>query len=143
PVGGFQMDLSQTYGFNRLHYNINKTLNASIAALNPNGISPSQFDAGGFSFAQYTTNLDFSRYFPNVMGQGMNVAFGGEYRKETYKIFAGERGSYIDADGVGVGGNAGSQGFPGFQPTDETDSSRNSAAAYLDIEVDITSRLKL
>ncbi|APV48233.1 TonB-dependent receptor [Betaproteobacteria bacterium GR16-43] len=143
PVAGWQMDLSQTYGFNRLRYNINKTLNASIAALDPNGLSPTQFDAGGFSFAQYTSNLDFTRYFPGVMGDGLNVAFGAEYRKEKYKIFAGEPGSYIDADGVGNGGNAGSQGFPGFQPADETDANRNSYAAYLDVEADVTSRLKV
>ena len=104
-------------------------------------MSPNRFDAGGFSFGQFTTNLDFSRFFPGVMG-GMNVAFGAEYRRETYRIFAGEPGSYIDADGVGNGGNAGSQGFPGFQPGDETDTSRNSSAAYLDVEADITSRLK-
>jgi iron complex outermembrane receptor protein len=56
---------------------------------------------------------------------------------------AGEPGSYIDADGVGAGGNAGSQGFPGFQPGDETDKSRNSRAAYVDVETDLTNRLKV
>ena len=44
------------------------------------------------------------------------LAFGLEYRTENYKINAGEPGSYIDADGVGNGGNAGSQGFPAFNP---------------------------
>ncbi len=72
----------------------------------------------------------------------MNVALGAEYRRENYQITAGERGSYVDADGVGMGGNAGSQGFPGFQPGDQTDKSRNSWAAYVDIETDITQRLK-
>src|SRR5262245_18748705 len=141
PVAGFQMDISQTYGYNRLKYDISKTLNASIAALDPNGLSPNRFNAGGFSFAQYTTNLDFTRYYPGLGGDGLNVAFGAEYRKEKYKIFAGEPGSIIDADGVGVGGNAGSQGFPGFQPADETDASRNSYAAYVDLEADVNSRL--
>src|SRR6185295_16715207 len=78
---------------------------------------------------------------PGVMG-GLNVAFGGEYRHERYKIFAGEPGSYIDADGVGEGGNAGSQGFPGFQPGDETDRKRHSYAAYLDLEADLTPSIK-
>ncbi|CAN5805777.1 hypothetical protein BH11PSE12_BH11PSE12_34450 [soil metagenome] len=74
---------------------------------------------------------------------GVNVAFGGEYRRENYKISAGEPGSYIDADGVGNGGNAGSQGFPGFQPSDSSDHSRNSVAAYVDIETDVTNRFKV
>jgi iron complex outermembrane receptor protein len=82
-----------------------------------------------------------SRFFPGVM-KGMNVAFGAEYRRENYKIMAGEPGSYIDADGLGEGGNAGSQGFPGFQPGDQTDKSRNSRALYADLETDLTDRLK-
>lgn len=144
-MGGWNADLSQTYGFNRLRNNINHTLNASIAnaealAGRP-ALSPDRFDAGGFSFEQLTTNLDFTRFYGGVM-QGLNVAFGAEYRRETYKIFAGEPGSYIDADGVGAGGNAGSQGFPGFQPGDATDKSRNSAAAYVDLELDVTARFK-
>jgi iron complex outermembrane recepter protein len=139
-------DVSQTYGYNRLKYNISNTLNASIANLDlingGPGISKNKFDAGGFSFDQATTNIDFSRFFDGI-ANGMNVALGGEYRRENYKIFAGESGSYIDADGVGSGGVAGSQGFPGFQPGDSTDKSRNSIAAYLDVETDITKAFKL
>ncbi len=145
-VGEWNADLSQTYGYNRLKYDITNTLNASIAnkdlLAGGKGVSASSFDAGGFSFAQATTNLDFSRYFDNWF-MGTNVAFGAEYRYEKYQIFAGEPGSYIDADGVGIGGNAGSQGFPGFQPGDSTNKNRNSIAAYVDVEADLTSKLKL
>jgi iron complex outermembrane receptor protein len=144
-LGEWNVDLSQTYGYNRLRNDISHTLNASIAnqellAGRP-ATSPDRFDAGGFSFGQLTTNLDFSRFYAAVM-HGMNVAFGAEYRRENYRIFAGEPGSYVDADGVGTGGNAGSQGFPGFQPADATDRSRNSAAAYVDLELDVTPRLR-
>jgi iron complex outermembrane receptor protein len=52
-------------------------------------------------------------------------------------------GSYNDVDGLGFGGNAGSQGFPGFQPSDATDQRRHSSAAYLDLEADLTDRTKL
>jgi iron complex outermembrane recepter protein len=144
--GDWHADLSQTYGYNRMRYNISHTLNASIANLDlingGKGVSPNAFDAGGFSFRQLTTNADFSRFYPDFMG-GLNAAFGFEYRKENYQIFAGEPGSYIDADGVGVGGNAGSQGFPGFQPGDATNRDRHSEAAYIDLETDVTDRLKL
>jgi iron complex outermembrane recepter protein len=145
-LGDWTTDLSQTYGRNAMKYNISNTLNASIANLDlingGRGISPKQFDAGGFSFQQMTTNLDISRYFGNV-ASGMNVAFGAEYRREKYKIGAGEAGSYIDADGLGEGGNAGSQGFPGFQPADNTNKSRNSVAAYVDIETDLSKAFRL
>lgn len=141
--GEWHVDLSTTYGYNEFLFNISNTLNASIANLDllngGAGLSPTRFDAGGFSFRQQTTNLDFTRYYDGVF-QGLNVAFGGEYRDERYKIFAGEAGSFIDADGPG-GGNAGSQGFPGFQPGDETNRSRDNWAAYLDLEASLTERL--
>lgn len=142
-VAEWNADFSTTYGYNELYYDITNTLNASIAnfeLLNQRpAVSNTAFDAGGFSFRQSTTNLDFSRYFDDLWG-GTNIAFGGEYRDENYKIVAGEPGSYIDADGPG-GGNAGSQGFPGFQPGDETDSDRDNYAAYVDVEVTPTERL--
>ncbi len=145
-LGEWHSDLSQTYGYNDMLYNISHTLNASIAnkdlLAGGKGISPSRFDAGGFSFGQATTNLDFTRYFDDWMN-GVNVAFGGEYRHENYKITAGEPGSYNDVDGVGFGGNAGSQGFPGFQPGDATNRNRHSLAGYVDIETDVTDKFKL
>ena len=145
-VGEWNMDLSQTYGYNKMIYDIRHTINASIAnkdlLAGGKGISPDHFNAGGFSFEQLTSNLDFSRFYDGIMGGGLNVAFGGEYRHENFKIYAGETGSYIDADGVGLGGNAGSQGFPGFQPGDQADANRHSTAAYLDLELDVTPTIK-
>jgi iron complex outermembrane receptor protein len=134
-------DFSVTYGYNRLDYDITNTLNASIANLDlqrgGRGISPTRFDAGGLAVSQTTTNLDFVRFFPDWFG-GVNVAFGLEHRRERYRIRDGEPGSWIDADGPG-GGNPGSQGFPGFQPSDRTRVGRRSYAAYLDLEADLTS----
>ena len=139
-VGEWHADLSTTYGYNDLLYTINNTLNASIAnrdlLTGGRGLSPTSFDAGGFSFSQNTTNLDFSRYFGDYLN-GLNIAFGLERRTENFEIFAGESGSFVDADGAG-GGNAGSQGFPGFQPGDETDSNRHSWAVYSDFEAEMT-----
>lgn len=139
-VGPWSMDISTTYGSNKMEFIISKTLNASIATLN-NGISPDSFDAGGFEFSQSTTNLDFSRYYKDWL-HGVSVAAGAEYRRESYEIFAGEPGSYADFDGPG-GGNAGSQGFPGFQPVDEVDASRNSKAVYVDLEFRTSPKLLL
>ena len=137
-AGAWAVDASTSYGSNRMEYIISRTLNASIATLN-GGISPTRFDAGGFEFGQHTTNLDFSRYFTDRL-HGVGVATGLEYRRETYEIFAGEPGSYADFDGPG-GGNAGSQGFPGFQPVDEVDADRDSVAAYVDVEMQASEKL--
>jgi iron complex outermembrane receptor protein len=146
-LGEWRADLSQTYGYNELNNDISNTMNASIANQDRidggPGISATKFYAGGFSFRQYTTNLDFTRYFDSIMA-GTNVAFGAERRNENYRIFEGERGSWVDEDGAGDefgnNGNAGSQGFPGFQPGDVTDKSRNSWAVYGDVEVNWTDR---
>ncbi|WP_413889298.1 TonB-dependent receptor plug domain-containing protein [Candidatus Aalborgicola defluviihabitans] len=145
-VGDWTADLSQTYGSNEMRYRIANTINASIANLDlmngGAGRSASAFQAGGFLFSQATTNIDFSKFFDGFL-MGSNVAFGAEYRRENYQISAGEPGSYIDADGVGVGGNAGSQGFPGFQPADVTNRNRDSTALYVDIETDVTQKFKV
>ncbi|QJE03362.1 TonB-dependent receptor [Massilia forsythiae] len=145
-LGEWAGDFSQTYGYNRMRYTIANTLNASIAnrdlSNGGRGVSASQFEAGGFAFRQLTSNADFSRFYDGILG-GLNAAFGFEYRAENYRIFAGEPGSYIDADGVGFGGNAGSQGFPGFQPGDAANRNRHSGAAYLDFEADVAPRTKL
>jgi iron complex outermembrane recepter protein len=134
----WSVDLSTNYGSNRMEYGVHKTLNASFATMH-GGLSPTDFNAGGFEFGQHTTNFDISRYYKDWL-RGVSVAAGLEYRRETYEIFAGEPGSYADFDGPG-GGNAGSQGFPGFQPVDEVDASRNSKAAYVDLEFRTTPKL--
>lgn len=142
--GDWSFDLSQTHGRNWMRYDISRTLNASIAnkdlLAGGRGISPTTFDAGGFSFGQDTTNADATLSLPGLLG-GSTLAFGAEYRRERYSIFAGEPGSYIDADGVGFGGNAGSQGFPGFQPADETRKRRSSTALYAELESNPTAAL--
>jgi iron complex outermembrane receptor protein len=89
---GWKIDLSNAFGQNKFDYTIKGTLNASLEE-----DSPTSFDAGGFSLSQNTTNLDFAKNFKSVLN-GLNFAFGGEYRLENYKIFAGEEGSYATYD---------------------------------------------
>ena len=76
----------------------------------------------------------------------MNIAFGAEYRRENYQIQAGEPDSYRDG-GVPnqFGGRAaiGAQVFPGFRPSNAVNTSRNSVAAYVDAEGDITQWLRI
>jgi len=144
-LAGWSVDLNATHGRNRMDYIIGSTLNASVANADliagGRGISPVSFDAGGFSFTQSTVGLDVTRYFADTI-EGINVAFGAESRSESYSIRAGERGSWDDYDGPG-GGNAGSQGFPGFRPEDVIDKGRHAAGAYVDVETQITDKFLL
>jgi len=93
---GWKIDISNTYGKNDFHYFIKGTLNASLV-----DASPTDFDAGGHSLSQNTVNLDFSKYYDDVLS-GMNLAFGAEYRTENFIIFAGEEGSWGTYDDNGL-----------------------------------------
>ncbi len=155
----WEVDFSNVYGRNSFNYLINNTLNASLGAA-----SPTSFDAGGFAFTQNTSNLDIRRYFDDALS-GLNIAFGAEYRLESYQINAGEQGSYYDygassayttnggdtvliRDGIGpiatvfdpLGRSrpGGAQVFPGFRPDNEVNAFRNSIGAYADVEADLT-----
>ncbi len=94
-AGGWTIDLSNTYGKNIFDYTIKGTLNASLESASPN-----QFDAGGHSLSQNTLNLDFSKNYDSIL-EGMNLAFGAEYRTENFEIFSGEIGSYATYDTTG------------------------------------------
>ncbi len=142
-INDWQVDSSASFGSNKMEYTIKNTLNASLAAVN--GSSPTSFDAGGFEYQQQIANLDLYRFFdtPRFLGiqtQGINIAFGGEYRHERYEIFSGELGSYNKYSGSGTTAG-GSQGFPGFQPSDEADETRHNIALYLDIETQLSEAL--
>lgn len=145
----WQLDFSTVFGKNKMLYDISNTLNASLGYNGAN--TQTEFDAGGFSFSQSTTNADASKYFDNFDAiEGINVAAGVEYRNENYQIFAGEEaswknyqiGTYTDPESGDVSFRpGGSQGFPGFQPSNELNKSRNSVAAYVDLEFQVNEEL--
>lgn len=144
----WNFDLSNTYGRNAFDYNIENTVNATLRE-----DSPDEFDAGGLRFAQNTTNFDMSKKFGTL-----NVAFGAEYRYETYGIHAGVPDSYsqYDINGNVVTGTTpanirvtdffgaarpgGAQVFPGYRAENAKEENRNSYAFYTDLEWDITDK---
>ncbi|HEX8426322.1 TonB-dependent receptor [Hymenobacter sp.] len=135
--GGWDVDLSNGFGSNRFEYGVRNTLNATLGAA-----SPTAFDAGGFQLRQNVANLSASRNYKTV-AQGLNLAFGAEYRREWYTLFAGEEGSYRKYPGALNERSAGSQGFPGFQPDNEVDAHRDNIGVYADAELDVTKSLLL
>ena len=149
-TGGWKWDLSNTLGKNKFHYDIEGTINASLEEN-----SPTEFDAGGHSLLQNTTNLDVTKNYDDILS-GLNIAFGTEFRVEQFEIFAGEEGSYATYDTNGqpitdpttqsapidpISGEArpgGSQGFPGYSPLNEVNKSRTNFSLYTDAELDVT-----
>jgi len=150
---GWLVDISNTYGKNYFHYFIKGTLNASLEEL-----SPTDFDAGGHSLSQNTINLDFSKYYDDVLA-GFNLAMGAEYRTENFVIFEGEEGSYgtFDVDGRIIVDPTtqiqptdpitedlrpgGSQGFPGYGPANVVDRNRSNISLYVDTEMEFTDKI--
>ena len=144
-IGGFGFDLSNTYGSNEVRYDITNSVNASLPQ-GPGIRNQTEFYAGTLKFTQNTTNLTLTRKFADMGPLAtLNVAVGGEFRVDDFKISAGEPNSYINGGRtIGTANTptaSGSQVFPGYQPTDAVNKSRTNLAGFLDLESDLTEKL--
>ncbi len=147
-VANWEVDFYNALGTNQFLYTIENTLNATLGAN-----SKTSFDAGGHSLLQNSTGFNASKAYSVL--EGLNVAFGSEFRFEKFKIIKGEEQSYAsyDIDGNVVTASTpisllvvnplsgdvrpgGSQGFPGYSLA--VNKNRNNFAAYLDTELDFT-----
>ncbi|REL36707.1 TonB-dependent receptor plug domain-containing protein [Thalassotalea euphylliae] len=137
-------DVSAVYGRDQFQFGVENSLNTSFGAQ-----SPTDIDAGSLIYDQLTLNADFSRVFESALFEnGLNVAFGVEYRHESYEIEAGEAASYqrgefgrggaVRTSNDDAFGAAGSQVFVGFSPASAGDNSRHNVSAYIDLETDVT-----
>lgn len=137
-IGDWDVDFSNSFGQNSFDFTVSNSFNASQGTA-----SSTNFNAGGFAFSQNTTNFDVSKFFEDKY-EGLNVAFGAEYRVENYQIIAGEESSYTNynhaPDFFGRSFSGGAQVFPGFRPENELSKYRNSVAGYVDIEADFTEK---
>jgi len=122
-IAQWNWDLSSTYGSDKLDVYTLNTANNGIYA--QNGIpQPSDFYDGYLQTTQWTSTLDLSRDFDIGLAGPLNVAYGGEYRRESYGIGAGVPLSYLDG---------GAQSYPGFTPTDAGSHDRRNEAVYVDL----------
>ncbi len=121
---GWNYDLSAGIGENDLDYFLNNTLNPDLGLING---QPAQrdFDVGGYVQEEITLNADFSK----ALSENLNLAFGAEWREETYTVVSGEPNSFL---------GAGSNGLGGFSPADSGSFSRDNYALYADMEYDIS-----
>lgn len=132
-------DISNNTGRNDFHYFSNKTFNASLIYV-PGQPIQTRFDDGGFNFLQNTANADLTKHFSTV-AQGLQLSFGGEFRYERYHLYAGEPNSYINGGATlpgGISKASGSEGYPGYQPSDAVIASRTNEALYAEGTLDVT-----
>ncbi|MFT4830654.1 MAG: iron complex outermembrane receptor protein, partial [Psychroserpens sp.] len=118
---GLDVDLSGTYGRNAVDYEVNNSLNPSLGSA-----SPTSFDVGAYTFSNTLANLDFSKNFGRT-----SIAFGAEVRNERFTAEAGQPASY-------AGGGA--QSFPGLQPSNAVEATRDNYGVYGDLEWEPTDK---
>ncbi len=133
-AGKFKIDVSGTFGINTVDLKVSNSLNPDILItptnydpLDPNSpqpTGPTEFESGAYHFNNTIGNIDISRNFNKL-----NLAVGAEYKKETFKIIAGELESWF--------GN-GTQFFTGINPDNRLKEDRNSFGAYLNLDADVS-----
>lgn len=134
-LAGWKIDTNLVYGKNDLDFGVKNTLNPSYGPT-----SPTSFQAGGLTYDQVVFGVDASQEFDVGLAGPLNVAFGLEARRETYKINAGEVASYARGT-VSPTLAFGSRGFTGFTPSNVIDVDRDAVGAYLDLEGKLTEKL--
>jgi len=160
-VSGWNYDGTLSYGHNLFDYQLRHTLNASLGpcldtpcapgldgilgnADDPGIPNSTHFFAGGLRAGELGFNVTVSKPLQVGLPNALNVALGASYRRETFELVPGEKGSWIQGghmDQYGDPAPPGSQVFAGFLPTTAADESRNNTGAYVDLETDLTKQL--
>ncbi|VAV88966.1 TonB-dependent receptor, partial [hydrothermal vent metagenome] len=131
---GTVYDFSFSYGRNEMSLFLNNEINPALGLTADLQIPQLNFVMGGYQQEELGFNADFS----TPVSDSINLAYGAEWRQETFTTIAGERNSYIDEngdEGAGVDGR--------ISPSDAGRFSRNNFAVYVDIEQDVTDRFML
>jgi iron complex outermembrane recepter protein len=122
-------DLSIGYGENELAYTLKNSINPDLGLRN-GAIAKRDFNTGAYEQTELNLNADFSM----SLSPTFNLAYGAEWREETYYVISGEQDSYV---------GAGSNGMIGVKPEDAGKFSRDNYSFYTDIEHDISDQLLL
>ena len=128
--GGTTYDFSASYGKNELDYFLNNTVNPDLGLDGGLQIPQMDFNVGAYEQDEINLNADFS----TLLSDNLNLAYGLEWREETYTVVAGEPNASV---------GAGSSGFKGITENNAGKFSRDNWAVYADMEHDISDTLLL
>jgi len=132
-VAGWDLDGSFNVGGNVFDYDLRRSLNASLGPA-----SPTAFRLGGYRFALESANLDGKRGLA-VGDAYLNLAVGGEFRRERFRTRPGDPASY--AAGTYAAAPIGAQAGGGLQPQDAARIARRVGAVYAEVSSDLTERV--
>ena len=141
----WHVDVSGVYGRHQAEFFMRHTLNPQLLAKPDVNVAniPTDYTPGTYTETDYTINLDVSKLVDlAAFYSPLSVAFGLEHRQEEFKVTEGGENSWfqdlspggLSAQGFGVGSN----GFTGFGPRLAGTWSRNSYAAYMDLEAELS-----
>ena len=138
---GLNYDFSASYGKNHIHYYLKNTLNLSWGPY-----SPHNFDIGDLEQAETNLNADFTY----ALSDAINLAFGAEWREESYTMFQGQKESWMPGPWANVAllndpeipGDStvytapglAANGMPGTSPDAGGVFDRQNTAFYADVE---------
>ncbi len=135
-AAGWDWDLTTGFGSDRANLYTLDTVNTGYYGDTGNaaaGMLSNIYD-GFLQATQWTSTVDFQRNFDVGFAAPLNVAFGGEHRRDTYSIGAGPPISYIDG---------GASSYPGFTPLNAGSNSRTNDAGYVDFSTKPVAALRL
>jgi len=121
-IASWDWDVTTGYGGDKVNINTTNSINAGVYGLNGFPQANNFYD-GYLQATQWVSTVDLKRDFEIGLASPLNVAFGGEYRRETYQIGAGVPLSWE---------NGGAQSYPGFTPADAASHSRKNYAGYVE-----------
>lgn len=127
--GTWNVDASLTHGLSSFQFGIENSVNASLGTS-----SPTTFNAGTLRASETTADLDLLHKVKTDIVHSLSLVFGSELRVENYQITAGDQASYeLGTSTYGTPPKPklpGAQVFPGFQPDNEVNRTRESVAVY-------------
>ena len=143
--GDWHVDVSGVYGRHKASFFMRHTLNPQLLAKPDVTVAniPTDYRPGIYTETDYTINLDVSKLVDiAAFHSPLSIAFGLEHRQGEFKVTEGGENSWfqdlrpggLTQQGFGVGSN----GFTGFGPRLAGTWSRNSYAAYLDVEAELS-----
>lgn len=134
---GLSYDFSGSLGRNKLIYETTGGLNAELPLTDSagnwlpygeEGTIQRYFYHGGYVQKEIGANADFAM----PLGDNISLAFGGEWREESYEVIAGD----INSTYLG-----GATGFTSPTEADAAVYKRENLGVYADVEYDVTDQL--
>ena len=132
-LSGYSYDVSGSVGRNEADFGLNNTVNPSMG---PD--TPRNFTTGSYIELEKTFNFDLQRQYDSL-----SVAYGLEWREETFEVISGEEASWKAGKYALQGFNVGSHGFAGFSPDSQGSFTRRSYGLYADLENQVSDELLL